>query len=150
MVEEHSHFAQLSRFFERKLIAERGVEVISRTSKRSCHLSSDDVRAMNAIAGILDELLEGENVLAGSNLTHATVGAGIALQEVIRLTHERRAVGELVEHIRDMRRTLDCLTEGRRVLAREREGLLSFLNFLAQNAGQQIQGLTKGRMITAG
>lgn len=147
MLQTRPHFAELSRLFEKQLVAERGLEVITKYSTKSSPLSDTDRKALNALCQLFDELLEGERILTGSNVTNTMIGASIALQEIISLTSDQRPVSEFVQGLKTMKVTVSYLLEGRNPSLSEIRTLRTFLTSLAETVRQELEESATGRTI---
>ena len=147
MLQTYPHFAELSRLFERQLVAEHGLEVIVKYDTKASLLTDTDRIALNTLCQLFDELLEGERILTGQNVTNTMIDASIALQEVISLTRDQRSVSEFTEELKMMKKTVSTLLEGRNPPLSERKTLKAFLTSLAETVGQELEESTTGRTV---
>jgi hypothetical protein len=147
MLQVRPDFAELSRLFERQLVAERGLEVVIKLSENTSQLTGPDREALLTIRHLFNELLEGEQILTGHNVTATMIDASIALQEVISLTREQRPVAEFVEQLKIMTETLDALLENRLPPKSDIKRLKTFLVSLAETVGQELDRSTMGRTV---
>lgn len=147
MIQSRPHFAELSRLFERQLIAERGLEVTSKYGAKASALTDAEQKAMSSLCRLFGELSEGEQILSENNVTNTMIDASIALQEVISLMRDKRSVTEFVKELKKMEMTVSALLEGHKPRLSERKALKTFLTSLAQTVGQEIEESTAGRTV---
>jgi hypothetical protein len=147
MLQGYPRFAELSRLFERQLVAERGLEIIIKYGNNASPISATDRKALIALCQLFDELLEGEQILTGHDVTNTMIDASIALQEVISLTLDHRSVSEFVEGLKMMKKTVNTMLDGRKPSLIERRTLEAFLTSLAETVGQELDESTTSRTV---
>ena len=145
MIQSRPLFAELSRLFERQLVAQRGLEVTSKCGAKACLLTGADRKLLTSLCQLFDELSEGEQILTGNNVTNNMIDASIALQEVISLMRDRRSVTDFVQELKKMKMTVSTLLEGHKPRPSGMRTLKTFLTSLAQTVGQELEESIAGR-----
>lgn len=148
MLGSKPRFADISRLYTRKLIAERGIDTLDRWMKNKKDIGDSDHLILKSIDKLFRNAIRGEVVNSKGHLTPATIDAGAALKDFLELTQTRRPFSEFIGDLRALNETTLSLLNGKAPSHSKIRVLREFLETLSRNVGDQIQSLKKGQMIS--